>query len=285
MLIGQQENPSYCPSSSVREQSHLCHNPFFLDVLMTRSPEFLTHTLLDIVFTRIPSTLPFCIWILSTSSSTLVSTVAIIFGRNGIFICNVGSVWVWRKEDEDRRCKKEVSRLKMSWVVGIGGGSLERRSRLLSLSSIVVHKFWPWLQCARNWLGRQSCWWRHYVIVVKLLMHLWVRLVASCLASRRLVWPVYLPYQPTVCNKPAFEGSGNWNPYWCHKVGWILNGLLGVGNKTLIQEWSYKDVLIVFLHVFLQMRILSVFKPISCNFQSFNSQLIVITSNHCGFVN
>lgn len=115
VLIGQRENLSYYPSSSARENaftSATLHFPY--DILMTRSPEFITHALLGIVFPRISSTLPLCICILSTFPSVLVSTVAVIFGRNGIFICNIhGSVCGGMKNRRLKKMKIEDARKKL----------------------------------------------------------------------------------------------------------------------------------------------------------------------------
>jgi hypothetical protein len=82
-------------------------------------------------------------------------------------------------------------------------------------------------------------------------MQLWVPLVASCLASRRLVWPVYLPYQPTVCNSLLLKGLVTEIHIAVIKDGWIWNGFLGMGIKTLIQERSYKRILDSSSYVFL----------------------------------
>lgn len=145
-----------------------------------------------------------------------------------------------KMKTEDARKKLQDGRY-VGWLGW--AGSIERRSCLLS--SVVVHEFWPWLQCAPNWLGSHSCWWRHYVVMVKLLMRHWFPLVASCLGSRRLVWPVYLPYQPTVCSKAALEGCGNWNPYcWLKsRTGWFGTVFCGLNYIVFIQEWSYKRIL------------------------------------------
>lgn len=162
---------------SPRDQTHLCHNLFFPDILMTRSPEFITHALLDIVFLRFPSALPLCIWALTTSPSTLVCTVAIIFGRNGIFICNVMGWYGY--EEKKMKMKIEDARKKPQdwrWVGWSGLGWQSWTTFMLSLSSVVVDEFWLWLQCARNWLGRQSSWWSCWCNSGVLLWHLaWLR--------------------------------------------------------------------------------------------------------------
>lgn len=223
-LIGQLGNPSYRVLWRRDRTPTLTTIHFSSDILMTWSPECDTHTYLFVgcyLHLSILSTSPLLLIILSTHfPPVLVSTVAvIIFGGNGIFICEfLGSVW-GGSEEKKMKMKTEDARKKLQdwrYVGWLGwAGSIERRSCLLS--SVVVHEFWPWLQCTPNWLGSHSCWWRHYVVMVKLLMQHWFPLVASCLGSRRLVWPVYLPCQPTVCSKAALEGCGNWNPYCCLK--------------------------------------------------------------------
>jgi len=129
ILIGQLGNPSYSVLRLRDRTPTLTTIHFSFDILMTWSPECDTHTYLFIgcnVCLSILSTSLLLIILSTHFPPILVSTVAvIIFGGNGIFICDIlGSVWggQWRKEDEDedRRCKKEASRLKICWVVGMG---------------------------------------------------------------------------------------------------------------------------------------------------------------------
>lgn len=224
ILIERLGNPSYCALRLRDCTPTLTTIHFSCDILMTWSPEFDTHTfLLGVIYAVISSALLLSWWssfyTLPPNSCQHCSSHT-LWG-NGIFICDVlGSVW-GGSEEKKMKMKTEDARKKLQdwrYVGWLGwAGSIEQRS--CSLSNVVVHEFWPWLQCTPNWLGSHSCWWRHYVVLVKLLMQHWFPLVASCLGSRRLVWPVYLPCQPTVCNKAALEGCGNWNPYCCLKVG------------------------------------------------------------------
>lgn len=130
ILIGQLGNPSYCVLRLRDRTPTLTVIHFSFDILMTWSPECDTHTYLIIgcnLHLSILSTSPLLLIILSTHfPPVLVSTVAvIIFGGNGIFICDVlGSVWRG-SEEKKMKMKTEDARKKLQdWryggVVGMG---------------------------------------------------------------------------------------------------------------------------------------------------------------------
>jgi len=115
-----------CPQT---EGPHSHVNHFSFDILMTWSPECDTHTYLFVgcnVRLSILST-SFLLIILSThfppNSCQHCSSHNFLGEWDFYLWCfGVSMRGQWRKEDEDedRRCKKEASRLKICWVVGMG---------------------------------------------------------------------------------------------------------------------------------------------------------------------